>query len=104
MIKAVRFLIYCLAVSLVLSSFARDSWAGPSAGAVIAAILVLRPLGFFETVLGSAAFAISLPVTVPTRKTHETSRTLVKRPYSYTFERPSGKSSSRLGDPLFTRK
>ena len=63
----------------------------PSAGAVVADAIVLRPLGFCGTVLGAAAFVISLPVTVPTKKTDAVSRTLVRKPYSYTFERPLGK-------------
>ncbi len=64
---------------------------GPSAGAIVADALVLRPLGFCGTVLGAAAFVISLPVTLPTRRTDEASRILVVTPYQYTFERPLGR-------------
>ncbi len=85
-------LISCLVMSLNTYAFAADnSSRGPSAGAAVADILVLRPLGFCGTVLGAAAFVISLPITVPTRKTAEVSRILVDQPYSYTFERPLGR-------------
>ena len=92
-----RKMITALIISLVLFSvncsvFAEDHRSKkPTAGAVVADAIVLRPLGFCGTVLGSAAFVISLPVTVPTKKADEVSRTLVRKPYSYTFERPLGK-------------
>jgi len=62
----------------------------PSTGAVVADILVLKPLGFAGTVLGSAAFVVSLPVTLPTHNVDKVEKTLVGEPYNYTFERPLG--------------
>jgi len=52
--------------------------------------LVLRPLGFVGTILGSAAFVVSLPVTLATHKVDRTEKILVQEPYEYTFERPLG--------------
>ena len=49
-------------------------------------ILVLRPLGLCGTILGASAFVVSLPVTVPFKKTDEVSKILVMEPYDYTFE------------------
>ncbi len=92
-----RKMITALIISLVLLSINHPVFAGdhrshkPSAGAVVADAIVLRPVGFCGTVLGAAAFVISLPVSLPTQKTDEMSRTLVKKPYSYTFERPLGR-------------
>jgi len=62
----------------------------PSAGAVASDVLVLRPLGFVGTVLGSAAFVVSLPVTLASHKVDSAERLLVQQPYDYTFERPLG--------------
>lgn len=91
--KVITFLlISCLAISFSTYAFASDHSSGdPSPGAVVADILVLRPLGFCGTILGAAAFVISLPVAVPTSKMGEVSRLLVEKPYNYTFERPLGK-------------
>ncbi len=91
-----KFLMLLLISSLVMSlstyAFAVDNNSrGPSVGAVVADVLVLRPLGFCGIVLGGAAFVISLPITIPTRKTEEVSSILVNEPYTYTFERPIGR-------------
>ncbi len=93
-----RKMIAVLIISLLTVLINRSALAGDhhrsrkaSAGAVVADAIVLRPVGFCGTVLGAAAFAISLPVSVPTKKTDEISKTLVRKPYSYTFERPLGK-------------
>jgi len=93
MSKFAALLVIC---SLVLSfhsfALARDDSPGdPSTGAVVLDILLLRPLGFCGTILGASAFIISLPITVPFKKTEEASKILVLEPYGYTFERPIGK-------------
>jgi hypothetical protein len=93
MTKFATFLLICfLVLSLNRSVLAKDNSSGnPSVGAVMLDILVLRPLGLCGTILGASAYAISLPVTVPFKKTDEASKILVMEPYSYTFERPLGK-------------
>lgn len=93
MTKFATFLLICsLVLSLHSFALAKDnSPGGPSAGAVVLDILLLRPLGFCGTILGASAFVISLPVTAPFKKTDEASKMLVMEPYSYTFERPLGK-------------
>ncbi len=87
---------FLLVCSLVLSFngfvLAKDNSSGsPSTGAVVLDILVLRPLGFCGTILGASAFVISLPVTLPFKKTDEVSKIVVIEPYGYTFERPLGR-------------
>lgn len=85
-------IILFLVMSLNNLAFAGDSSPGdPSAGAVVADILALRPLGFCGLILGTAAFVISLPVSIASKKTEEVSRILLEEPYRYTFERPLGK-------------
>jgi hypothetical protein len=80
---------------LVFSSVSFASTQGssstPSAGAVVSDVLVLRPLGFAGTILGGAAFVVSLPVTLATHKVDRAEKLLVQEPYDYTFERPLGR-------------
>jgi len=75
---------------LALNSVAFAAPSTPSAGAVVVDLLVLRPLGFAGTVLGGAAFVVSLPVTLATHKVEPVEEVLVGRPFDYTFERPLG--------------
>ena len=84
-----------LTIALLLLSFnsiafAKGQEGKPSTPAVIADALVLRPLGFAGTVLGTAAFVASLPVTLSFHKSDQVEQVLVKDPFKYTFERPIG--------------
>jgi hypothetical protein len=53
-------------------------------------LVVLRPIGAVVTVIGAAAFVISLPFTVPTGTVGEAGREMVGKPAEYTFNRPLG--------------
>ncbi len=79
-----------LAFNSVSLAAVQESSSSPSTGAVVSDVLVLRPLGFVGTVLGSAAFVVSLPVTLATHKVDRSEKLLVQEPYDYTFERPLG--------------
>jgi len=63
----------------------------PSPAAIVADILVLRPGGLIGTILGTAGFLISLPVTWPEKKTETVGEMLVITPLHFTFDRPLGK-------------
>lgn len=87
-----------LVISLLTLTFSTIAFADdsslvvtPSPGAVIADLLVLRPIGLAGTILGLAACIVSAPVTIPFNSTHEVAEVLVFEPYGYTFERPLGK-------------
>ena len=88
-----------LMVSLfVLSSngllFANDNPFGkPSVGDVLGDILCIRPVGFVELAFNSLFFVISLPVTIPLKKTDEAEDFFIKGPYNFYFNR-------KLGEPL----
>ncbi len=88
-------LIVCLAVILALSVLGSMPAAAQahhaSTAAVIGDVLVLRPLGFTGTVLGTTAFVVSLPVTWTFHNKREAEKLLVKKPFNYTFRRPLGK-------------
>jgi hypothetical protein len=58
-------------------------------------LLVLRPLGLVATGLGSVAFVVSLPFTLPSGSVGSTACELVKSPLSYTFTRPLGELGSQ---------
>jgi len=87
-------LIVFFVLSLNLIGFAENqkttSPSEPSAAAIIADVIVLRPAGLIGTILGGAAFLISLPVTVPTKTYKQTGETLFMKPAKFTFNRPLG--------------
>jgi len=53
-------------------------------------LVLLRPIGFVATVLGAAAFVVSLPFTIPLKQTNEAAQKMVVKPGKYTFTRPLG--------------
>ena len=40
-------------------------------------LVLLRPIGFVATVLGAAAFVVSLPFTIPLKQTNEAAKKMV---------------------------
>lgn len=61
-------------------------------------LLLLRPLGLVATGVGSVAFVVSLPFTLPSGSVGSTACELVKSPLAYTFTRPLGELGSQA-DP-----
>ena len=61
-----------------------------TAGLILVDALVLRPLGLAATVLGAAAFVLTLPFSLPTRSAEKAAQALVVKPAEYTFGRPLG--------------
>lgn len=62
----------------------------PTAEAMLADAFVVRPFGIAATVLGSVAFVVSLPFTLPTRSVDKAAQKLVVDPAKFTFARPLG--------------
>ena len=88
-----RMIIFLMVSFFVFSSngllFAKDDSSGDlSTSEVVGDVLWVRPLGFMHVVLGAAAFAVSLPVTIPLRKADEAKEFLITYPYNYYFKRP----------------
>ena len=54
-------------------------------------LFVVRPIWLVGTVLGTVAFIVSLPFTIPGGNTGEAAQKLVVAPAKYTFTRPLGK-------------
>ena len=69
-------------------SFANDD--GPSGGAMLADLFMLRPTMLVGTAIGVTAFVVSLPFTALGGNMDEAADQLVMRPVKYTFVRPLG--------------
>src|SRR5690349_2062490 len=59
-------------------------------GAIVVDTIIVRPFCFVAAVLGSAAFVVSLPFSIPSKSVHRASDSLVVRPWQTTFTRPLG--------------
>jgi hypothetical protein len=85
-----------LALGLVLltvlppASALADSGAGDKSADMLIDLLVMRPLGLLATGVGSVAFVVSLPFTLPSGSVGSTACELVREPLAYTFTRPLG--------------
>jgi hypothetical protein len=53
-------------------------------------LLIARPFGLATTLLGTALFLVSLPVTAITKNTQTAADTLVEPPFNFTFRRKLG--------------
>jgi len=87
----VRRALGAVCIALVLLSSAAWAQPEPPSGAdMVVDLVVMRPLGLLGVVLGSAAFVIALPFTVPSGSVDRAAEELVKKPVRYTFRRPLG--------------
>ena len=64
--------------------------AGDKGTNMVLDLLVLRPLGLLVTGVGSVAFVVSLPFTLPSDSMGVAACELVSAPLAYTFTRPLG--------------
>ena len=72
----------------------------PSAGAMVADVLIARPLGLVATVLGGAAFVVSLPFSAAGGNVDQAADKLVMGPVRETFVRCLGcRSEGRYQRP-----
>lgn len=84
----------CLVHAADSPSIARDRDGDVTAEAILADGLVVRPFGVLATALGSVAFVLTLPFTIPTKSVNKTAQKLVVDPARYTFTRPIGQLES----------
>jgi len=87
-----RTITFLLALSLMVSFngilLADDSSGDLSTPEVIGDVLWVRPLGFMHIALGTTAFVLSLPVTIPLQRTDQAKEFLITYPFYYYFKRP----------------
>ncbi|HEB80996.1 MAG TPA: multidrug transporter [Chromatiales bacterium] len=74
---------------------AADSYSGlggnqPSAGSMVADLILVRPASLIGTVVTTAVFLVSLPFSLIGGNVHAAAEELVIRPAEYTFVRPLG--------------
>ena|SRR5215471_18261955 len=65
-----------------------------SAETILVDGLLLRPAGMLATFVGSVAFVVTLPFSIPTRSVDKAAQKLVVDPARYTFVRPLGQVES----------
>ena len=68
----------------------------PSSTVVAVDGLIGRPLGLATTIAGTAAFLVTLPVSIPSESTSEAAWGFIGRPGGWTFVRPLGRE-----EPVF---
>ena len=93
MSRRIVFFAICIAM-LTAGSPRTHAFEDHSFEAVAADVIVVRPLSFVATAIGSALFVVSLPVALVSRSTSQTAEALVLRPGRATFTRPIGDLSS----------
>lgn len=74
------------------AQFVSEADATPSSGAMAADVVLLRPLGFAGTILGTALFVAGLPFEAISGDISGPAKRLVVQPAKYTFTRPLGES------------
>ena len=90
-----RMITFLLALFLIFS-FNGSLWAKEDSSGdlstpeVIGDVLWVRPLGCMHLALGTTAFVLSLPVTIPLNKADEAKEFLITYPFYYFFKRPLG--------------
>lgn len=65
-----------------------------SAEAMVADVIVARPVGLVATVVGSAVYVVSLPFSLLGGNEKQAREKLVKEPTAFTFKRPLGEFPS----------
>jgi hypothetical protein len=75
----------------------------PNGGEMFVDTVVARPLGLFAMVVGTAAFIVALPFTLPSHSADSAAKMLVGAPAQYTFKRPLGRFISCDEQPDFCK-
>ena len=65
-----------------------------SAEAMVADVIIARPIGLVSTVVGSAVYVVSLPFSLLGGNEPQAREKLVKEPGAFTFKRPLGEFRS----------
>ena len=87
----IRIVTALCAVSTLLASVNSSSAASHNDPAmVVADVIIVRPMCFVATIVGSVFFVISLPVAATSGSVHRAADALVVSPAHATFTRPLG--------------
>ena len=88
--RSKRRMVAYLFVLAMASSPLHAQTAAPSGSDMFVDLVISRPLGLVGVVLGSAAFVVALPFTVPSGSVDRSAEALIRKPARYTFQRPLG--------------
>ena len=83
-----------LSVTLMAAPMAAEDGGRSSSGrvgAIMFDVIVLRPLGFVQMVVGTGFFAIAGPMSLPSGNVEDAWDTFVGNPYEDVFENPLGR-------------
>ena len=83
-------LILAILLSISTTQAAEDSVTGDKGSDMVLDLVITRPFGIVASVVGTAAFIVALPFTIPSGSVKDAADNLVKRPLQYTFDRPLG--------------
>ncbi len=93
-----RILTFCCVMALLAATMPQaQAIEDGSPEAVAADVLVVRPVCFAATIIGSALFLVCLPVAAISRSTKQTAHVLVATPARATFTRPIGDMTDLQG-------
>ena len=94
LIVAVLFLCATSLVHAAENSYMVKDRGDVSAEAILVDGFVLKPAGVMATLLGTVAFVVTLPFSLPTQSVDKAAQKLVVDPAKYTFVRPLGQIES----------
>lgn len=94
LIVAVLFLCATSLVQAAEDSYMAKDRGDVSAESIIMDGLVLKPAGVLATLVGTMAFVVTLPFSIPTRSVDKAAQKLIVDPARYTFVRPLGQINS----------
>ena len=87
-------IVFAVILTVIASLTRAEETVPPSpvtGGAVVADLLIARPLGLVATVLGIGICVVTLPFTLINGSTELAAQKLIGEPAAYTFTRPLGK-------------
>ena len=91
-------MVMALGVFSSSAGVARDLYSDePTTGEMLADAVVARPLTLLASVVGAAAWVVTLPFTLPSGSAGDAGKAWVVDPLGYTFVRPLGEMADTSG-------
>lgn len=97
---AIAFLVVCALIAGTAQAFAEPPKDGM---AIVADVLIVRPVGLVAGVFGSVMFIVSLPFSIPSDSVGTAGKLLVADPFEFTFQRPLGDFDYKVGKAQMPR-
>jgi hypothetical protein len=91
---SIAMLVVCALIMSTAPAFASEPTDGM---AIVADVLIARPVGLVSIVFGTAMYIVALPFSIPSDSVGKTGKLLVEDPFKYTFFRPLGDFDYKVG-------